>query len=303
MTRFLKEQAPDMIISVHPLCQHLPLRICNHLHGGQENRSKKMPFVTVVTDLAGGHEMWFHKPVDATFVPSDAFVEISKNARYPQDKVIKHGLPIRPGFRPAVDAAEKDALRNRLGILPGVRTALVVGGGDGVGKISQITKALANELSIDGGGPGQLVVVCGKNEEVRAQLAAEKYPANVSVSALGFVRNMDELMGASDCIITKAGPGTIAEACASGLPIMISGNLPGQEEGNVLYVVKGGFGESSTKPDKIAETVSRWLKDPQLLEDMSKKSLSMGSPHSTRAIATDIGKLLFCDEVGPRLAS
>lgn len=40
---------------------------------------------------------------------------------------------------------------------------------------------------------------------------------------------MDEWMGAVDCIVTKAGPGTIAEAMIRGLPIMLSAFLPGQE--------------------------------------------------------------------------
>jgi hypothetical protein len=35
-------------------------------------------------------------------------------------------------------------------------------------------------------------------------------------------------MGAVDTIITKAGPGTIAEALISGLPILLNGNVPCQ---------------------------------------------------------------------------
>lgn len=35
-------------------------------------------------------------------------------------------------------------------------------------------------------------------------------------------------MAAVDTIITKAGPGTIAEALISGLPILLNGNVPCQ---------------------------------------------------------------------------
>jgi 1,2-diacylglycerol 3-beta-galactosyltransferase len=291
LKRFLINQAPDMIISVHPLCQHLPLRISNHIHGGQEKRREKCPFVTVVTDLGGGHPLWFHPQVDATYVPSDAIVELGKRHKYPQEHLHKYGLPIRPGFS-ARSATDKEALRAELGIRD-VRTALIVGGGDGVGKIAKIAKELALSLDADGGGPGQLVVVCGKNTAVQQKLKAQKWPTNITVTTLGFVRNMDQWMGAADCIVTKAGPGTIAEACASGLPILVSAFLPGQEQGNVPYVVEGGFGAYKTKPKQIAETVSGWLNDPERLADMSLKSSEAGRPGATKEIAMHIGKLLY----------
>mmetsp|Transcript_6942 Transcript_6942/g.26763 ORF Transcript_6942/g.26763 Transcript_6942/m.26763 type:complete len:450 (-) Transcript_6942:77-1426(-) len=289
--RAFLQHEPDMVISVHPLCQHLPLRVLNYLHGGAEERKAKMPFVTVVTDLGGGHPLWFHRKVDYCFVPSDQVVQLAKRKGMVEDKLRKHGLPIRPGFGKAENA--KEELRRQLGLVSGVRTALIVGGGDGVGRLGKITKALANELHEDGGGPAQLAVICGKNAELKQKLEAEDWPASVHVSVQGFVRNMDEWMGAADCIITKAGPGTIAEACATGLPIMLSGYLPGQEAGNVPFVVKGGFGGFSTRPKVIAKTVSGWLKDPQKIAEMSGKSRKAGRPEATTAIAKDIGQLLF----------
>ncbi len=54
----------------------------------------------------------------------------------------------------------------------------------------------------------------------------------------GFVNNMEEWMHASDVIITKAGPGTIAESFICGLPVLLNGFIPGQEEGNIEYVVE-----------------------------------------------------------------
>lgn len=64
----------------------------------------------------------------------------------------------------------------------------------------------------------------------------------VSILPLGFVKNMAEYMVAADVLISKAGPGTISEAAALSLPVMLTSFLPGQEEGNVDYVVEGGFG-------------------------------------------------------------
>ena len=54
----------------------------------------------------------------------------------------------------------------------------------------------------------------------------------------GFVQNMEEWMHACDVIITKAGPGTIAESFICGLPVLLNGYIPGQEEGNIDYVLE-----------------------------------------------------------------
>jgi Monogalactosyldiacylglycerol (MGDG) synthase len=47
----------DMVVSVHPLCQDIPLKILSELDAG---RSSKTPFATVVTDLGGAHTTWFN---------------------------------------------------------------------------------------------------------------------------------------------------------------------------------------------------------------------------------------------------
>lgn len=71
----------------------------------------------------------------------------------------------------------------------------------------------------------------------------------------GFVDNMDQWMNASDMIITKAGPGTIAEAFICGLPVLLNAFIPCQEEGNVDYVLQNKAGAFSKDPDRIAAIV------------------------------------------------
>ncbi|MCA9975497.1 MAG: glycosyltransferase, partial [Anaerolineales bacterium] len=82
----------------------------------------------------------------------------------------------------------------------------------------------------------QLIVVAGRNKELKQRLenVAWEIPAHI----FGFVHNMPELMGAADILITKGGPGTISEAFIAGLPVIISGYIPGQEAGNVQYVLE-----------------------------------------------------------------
>merc|ERR1711937_569720 len=99
-------------------------------------------------------------------------------------------------------------------------------------------------------------------------------------------------MAVSDCIVTKAGPGTITEATIRGLPIMLSSYLPGQERGNVDFVVNGGFGAFSRKPEVIASTVGKWLKDEDQMKKMSKLSQNQANPNATFEIAGEILEML-----------
>ena len=86
---------------------------------------------------------------------------------------------------------------------------------------NQLAKQLGTRTGSDGGATTQLVVVCGNNEDARKQLATKSWGSGVKVHVEGFVYNMDEYMRASDTLVTKAGPGTIAEASICGLPCML----------------------------------------------------------------------------------
>jgi len=114
---------------------------------------------------------------------------------------------------------------------------------------------------------------------------------DVDVVGLGFVSNMAEYMVAADVLVSKAGPGTIAEAAAVGLPVMMTSFLPGQEAGNVDIVLDGGFGEYREKPKQIASVVAEWMQNDKKLEEMSRKSSQTGHPHAASEIVHDIMRI------------
>jgi 1,2-diacylglycerol 3-beta-galactosyltransferase len=134
-------------------------------------------------------------------------------------------LPIRKGFwSSGRDSPKKDriTLRNELNLDLNLPTVLVVGGGDGMGGIVDIATSLGEKLGSVSDTPAyQMVVVCGRNERARKNLLDHQFGPGVRVNVQGFVNNMDEWMQASDALVTKAGPGTIAEASICGLPCML----------------------------------------------------------------------------------
>jgi UDP-N-acetylglucosamine:LPS N-acetylglucosamine transferase len=123
--------------------------------------------------------------------------------------------------------------------------------------------------------------------------ASQKKKGEVKVVGLGFVTQMAEFMVAADVLISKAGPGTIAEAASLSLPVMLTSFLPGQEEGNVDYVVGGGFGTfvSDKDPARVAREVGSWLMDEEKAKALSSAAKKCGAPHAARDIVKSIGSL------------
>jgi len=117
-------------------------------------------------------------------------------------------------------------------------------------------------------------------------------PPQVIVQPLGFVSNMAEYMVAADILITKAGPGTIAEAASLGLPVLLTSFLPGQEEGNVDFVLEKKFGQyqSDSNPNKIASMACEWLRNPDRMVEMSLHAKRAGMPNAAEDIVKYIGK-------------
>jgi 1,2-diacylglycerol 3-beta-galactosyltransferase len=112
------------------------------------------------------------------------------------------------------------------------------------------------------------------------------------VIPLGFVCDIATYMVASDILVSKAGPGTIAEAAAVGLPVLMTSFLPGQEEGNVDFVVNQGFGDfqDDKNSEAVASKVCHWLQDSKRLNDMSCKAHKASSPRAAEDIVRVIGQ-------------
>lgn len=116
---------------------------------------------------------------------------------------------------------------------------------------------------------------------------------DVTVVGLGFVTKMAEYMVVADVLVSKAGPGTIAEAASLSLPVMLTSFLPGQEEGNVDFVVDGGFGKfiEDKNPPGIAEQVADWLLDDEKSKELSIAAKKCGAPNAARDIVKSIGDI------------
>nr|GMD04078.1 monogalactosyldiacylglycerol synthase 2, chloroplastic-like [Ipomoea batatas] len=281
----LMEYKPDIIISVHPLMQHIPLWVLKW-----QGLQKKVIFVTIITDLNTCHRTWFHPDVNRLYCPSE---EVSKRALLDgleECQIRVFGLPIRPSFCRAL--LSKDELRVELEMDPILPAVLLMGGGEGMGPVKKTAKALGEALfdKTLGKPIGQMVVICGRNESLVSTLQQHQW--NIPVKIRGFEKQMERWMGACDCIITKAGPGTIAEALIRGLPIILNDYIPGQEKGNVAHVVDNGAGVFTRHPKETATIVVEWFSSKcDERERMAENALKLAQPNAVFDIVKDIHEL------------
>jgi 1,2-diacylglycerol 3-beta-galactosyltransferase len=101
----------------------------------------------------------------------------------------------------------------------------------------------------------------------------------------GFVQEMPDFMHAADILLTKAGPGTISEAIASGLPVILYGRLDGPEDGNVRYLLDHQAGIWAPRADLVVAGVVRWLDHPEERARAATACLALARPQAARQIA------------------
>jgi 1,2-diacylglycerol 3-beta-galactosyltransferase len=270
----VRREDPDVVVSTHPLLTFAAERAVRRAKPGT-------PFVVVVTDLVTGHASWYLPEADRVCLPTKAARDRSLACGVPAERAILTGQPIHP--RAAAAATERESLRRKFGW--DSPTVLLVGGGDGMGDLGARVRALA-EARV----PARLVVVCGRNEALRADLAAGTWPIPVEVH--GFVSNLHEMNAAADVLVTKGGPGSVIEGCAAGLPILVYDFLPGQEEGNVRLVEEAGAGRYVPRPADLPAAVRAYLDDPARRAEAGRRARALAVPDSAARIAREVLALL-----------
>ncbi len=266
----LREFDPDLLLSVHPLLNHVLWKTLE--------QARPRGVMIVVTDLVRIHRGWRWRRADLTVVATEEARRSLLAAGFSPERVALLGLPLDGRFRPAAPG-EAGRLRRALGLDPDRPTVLVVGGAEGSGRLLDQVRALAEQRH-----PWQVIAVCGRNQRLRERLWA--LPLVTPTRVLGFVTAMPELLRAADLVLTKAGPGAIAEALATAVPMILTGYLPGQETPNLRYAVAAGVAVYEPRPRHLPRLVHRLLvADPDHLNHMRERAVALARPSAAAEIA------------------
>jgi 1,2-diacylglycerol 3-beta-galactosyltransferase len=243
LKRMIHEHPADLVVCVHSVLA----RPCMEAYARVDVRPQ---YMVVVTDLVSTHMFWYDRRAERTLVPTQPAYDRGLKAGIKPEQMRITGLPVHPKFSERLK--DKASARAELGWDPELPAILMVGGGDGMGPLYKVSRAV-NERGLK----CQIVVIAGRNKELKAALDSDQW--NQPTHTYGFVTNMPLLMAAADILVTKAGPATLMESCIAGLPAIMYDAIPGQETGNVEWLVNNDAGVFAPRASKVADAVEGWL--------------------------------------------
>lgn len=273
VAKLLLEHPCDIIVSAYPFAGAPIL-------DALERQNNDTPMITVVTDMVTIPPVWLDTRATLTIVPTEPALHQAIIAGLPRERIKKIGLPVSRKF---VAASDKIETRRSLGWPTESRIVLLMAGGAGVGPLGLIAQSI-----IRAGINAIPVVITGKNRRLAESMRSKSWASDAMI--YDFVDNIATFMQAADVLVTKAGPGTIAEALNTHLPMILYSRIPGQEEGNVEFVAHTGAGYWAPKPVELVHTLRYLFSDDHALANAAAAAKRLSTPKATDEIAQLIMK-------------
>jgi hypothetical protein len=243
---------PDMVVSVIP-------NFNRAIYKAMQRVMPRVPMVTILTDMADyPPHFWIERQPQYLICGTEHAYEQALELGHSPERVFRtSGMILNPRYYEPV-SVDRGPDRASLGLDPMRPTALMMFGGEGSSAMLTIARQLdASGLDV------QIIAICGKSRKLEAAMRAA--PWRIAMHVEGFTREVPRFMRLSDFFIGKPGPGSISEAVAMGLPVIIERNhwtLP-QERYNADWVEEQGVGISVRSfKRRIADAVGKML-DPE----------------------------------------
>lgn len=275
--KLLYEMKPDAIITTHP---NYNASISNILARINVN----IPLFAVVADPVTIGPLWCNPMAHYSICPTEEAKETCMSNGVPEDRIRVFGFPVRQRFTKHLqnsEASSSDVVNNTRYIPKTPLQFMIMSGGEGSGNMSRLARILLKNFNCN------VKLLCGRNKLLKKTLEhtlLEKYQGKVEI--LGFTENVQDLMLATDVMFVRASPNTMMEAVMCNVPLVITGALPGQEEGNPAYAQKYGLGVVCNGASQLKATVSDLLANNyEKLLNIKKSQVNYRNPNSARDIA------------------
>ena len=271
LARLLERLAPDVVVTVHAT----PAVVMSTL---RELGRPVPPHTTVVTDFVA-HSQWIASHIDRYCVAADEVKHEFIARGIPSERIVVTGVPLRAEFGQPVAA---DVARGAFGLSLRTPVVLAMAGSRGAfGRLPDVVRVLKRVAC-----PLQGVVVAGRDVRLAERLRA--LSAGTSVRVLGYVPEIRRLMATADLLVTKVGGMTLAEAMATGLPLVSFGSLPGQERRNERFASRAGVALVARSSRELERAIERALATPELLDQLREQTRALGRPAASRQIVAAV---------------
>ncbi|HMF18266.1 MAG TPA: glycosyltransferase [Gemmataceae bacterium] len=262
--RFVQAERWDLVINTH----FLPAEIIAAL---RKQGKLKLPQVTVTTDFET-HRLWVNQPCERYFTATQEGALYLYSWGVPATDALATGIPVHPVFS---EAKDRKALLAKHGLAVDRPIVLQLSGGFGVGPIAKLYHALLEVTE-----PIQVVVVTGRNEQLKAQLHKIACPPRHKSKVLGFTKEIDELMAVADLVVSKPGGLTTSETLARGAIMVIVNPIPGQESRNSDFLLESGAAIKVNNAATLCHKVTALLADPKRLEMLRENVKRVARPRA-----------------------
>lgn len=270
---FIKAYNPDVIIGTHSYA-------CMVMTYLREEKILSSLLIGIITDFTV-HPFWESTNLDY-YVTADKMLDNQMRKKgIPKEKILPFGIPIRKNFTQKIS---KTDARAGLG-LEDKTTILIMMGSMGFGNILKEIEEI-DEFDFD----FQIICVCGRNKKMYREISSRKW--NKKMLVLGFADNVDVLMDASDCIITKPGGLTTSEFLAKQIPAIIMNAIRGQEDRNTEFLVNNGAAIMVTKTFRLDEALFEVLNNDWRLDVLRESVSHLGKPNSTKDLCEFIIRIV-----------
>lgn len=268
----LRAFMPEVIICTHFLPMELLVRY-------KRNAQLPQPIYCVVTDFAA-HTFWTYTEIDGYFVADEQTRDQLIARGVTSAQITVSGIPVDPSVDEPKERAE---MRKRHGLPMDSQVITLFGGGVDDDHVRLIVQGLFRRNV-----SGTLNVVAGRNQTLVESLADLSSTPRLRLQVYGYINYVDDLIVASDLVVTKAGGLIISEVLARGVPLVVIDPIPGQEEWNADFVVSSGAGVQLRMSESVPATVERLISQPALLTDMGAAARKVGQPRAASEIAEQV---------------
>ncbi|HEY8748365.1 MAG TPA: glycosyltransferase [Tepidisphaeraceae bacterium] len=265
----MEEGGWDVVVNTHFLSAEIIASL-------RRDQKLSVPQITVTTDFET-HRLWVNQPCERYTTATAEGAAYLRHWGVPVENITVTGIPIHPVFSQPKDRAE---CLSRQGLVGDRPVVLQLAGGFGVGPIEKLYRGLLEIQT-----PTEIVVVAGKNEQVRQELAQIVPPDRHRVKIMGFTDQIDELMCVADVVVSKPGGLTTSEVLARGAAMAIVNPIPGQESRNSDYLLENSAAIKINNVATLPMKLTQLLNDKARLNALKENAKRIAHPRAAFDVA------------------